>query len=196
MDKRTFLDGLRSALVSLPAAEIDKTIAYYEEMIDDRIEDGMSEEEAVASLETPEKLAERIISEAAPVEKVVRRARQSNVPTVLLVILAIIGLPIWLPLLLLLISLGVGLFALLFGVIIALIGIIFALAIGGIWFMAFSLIHIDVSGMSALLAVGLGLIGIGLGILLFFPVTYLIKALWRGIKALAAKTSALFKGRR
>ena len=69
MDKRTFLDGLRTALVSLPASEIDKTVAYYEEMIDDRIEEGMSEEEAVASMEPIGVLAQMCIRDSRSIDQ-------------------------------------------------------------------------------------------------------------------------------
>ena len=47
MRKTEFLERLRAALNALPEEEAKKTIAYYAEMIDDRIEDGMSEEEAI-----------------------------------------------------------------------------------------------------------------------------------------------------
>ena len=195
MDKRTFLDGLRTALVSLPASEIDKTVAYYEEMIDDRIEDGMSEEEAVASMEPIGVLAQRIINDTPAVNRAVRKAKQSSVPAIIWVLLAILGLPIWLPLLCLACGLIISAFALLFGLIISLIAVVLGLSIGGIVGIVFALCHLGVSGMSAVFAVGLCLIGIGLGILLAFPVAYLIKGIWSGIKALGRKIGSLFTRR-
>ncbi len=195
MDKRTFLDGLRTALVSLPASEIDKTVAYYEEMIDDRIEDGMSEEEAVASMEPIGVLAQRIINDTPAVNRAVRKAKQSSVPAIIWVLLAILGLPIWLPLLCLAFGLIISAFALLFGLIISLIAVVLGLSIGGIVGIVFALCHLGVSGMSAVFAVGLCLIGIGLGILLAFPVAYLIKGIWSGIKALGRKIGSLFTRR-
>ena len=195
MDKRTFLDGLRTALVSLPASEIDKTVAYYEEMIDDRIEDGMSEEEAVASMEPIGVLAQRIINDTPAVNRAVRKAKQSSVPAIIWVLLAILGLPIWLPLLCLAFGLIISAFALLFGLIISLIAVVLGLSIGGIVGIVFALCHLGVSGMSAVFAVGLCLIGIGLGILLAFPVAYLIKGICSGIKALGRKIGSLFTRR-
>ena len=192
MDKRTFLDGLRTALVSLPASEIDKTLAYYEEMIDDRIEDGMSEEEAVASMEPIEELAARIINDTPAVNKAVRKAKQSGVPAVIWILLAILGLPIWLPLLCLAFGLVAGVLGLLFGIIVSLVAVVLGLGIGGIVLMVFAFCYLGVVGMSAVLVIGLGLIGIGLGILLAFPIAYLIKALWQGIKALCRKIGSLF----
>lgn len=50
MQKTEFLDRLRAALADLPAEELEKTLGYYAEMIEDRMEDGMDEEAAVAAM--------------------------------------------------------------------------------------------------------------------------------------------------
>lgn len=50
MQKTEFLDRLRTALADLPAEELEKTLGYYAEMIEDRMEDGMDEEAAVAAM--------------------------------------------------------------------------------------------------------------------------------------------------
>ena len=48
MNKQEFLSALQNALAGLPKKDRQKTLAFYSEMIDDRMEDGMTEEEAVA----------------------------------------------------------------------------------------------------------------------------------------------------
>lgn len=53
MQKTEFLDRLRAALADLPAEELEKTLGYYAEMIEDRMEDGMDEEAAVAAMGDP-----------------------------------------------------------------------------------------------------------------------------------------------
>ena len=58
MNKTEFLDALRHALGKLPSYEVEQSIAFYAEMIDDRIEDGMSEQEAVAALGSVHAIAE------------------------------------------------------------------------------------------------------------------------------------------
>ena len=50
MDKATFLNELRKRLSFLPKEELDKTILYYSEMISDRMDAGMSEEDAVKAV--------------------------------------------------------------------------------------------------------------------------------------------------
>ena len=50
MNKRQFLSRLGRALKGLPEADIKERVAFYAEMIDDRVEEGMSEEEAVLAI--------------------------------------------------------------------------------------------------------------------------------------------------
>ena len=52
MNKQEFLKNLRSSLSNLPQEEIEERIIFYSEMIDDRIEEGLSEEEAVSAVST------------------------------------------------------------------------------------------------------------------------------------------------
>lgn len=63
MKKVEFLVKLREALEALPSEEQIRSVAFYEEVLDDRIEDGMDEEEAVAALGTVEDIARRILEE-------------------------------------------------------------------------------------------------------------------------------------
>ena len=50
MTKSEFLEELKHKLSKLPAYEIKKTVSFYAECIDDRIEEGMTEEAAVSAL--------------------------------------------------------------------------------------------------------------------------------------------------
>lgn len=62
MTKSEFILSLSEALALIPRSERVRVLEYYEEMIDDRIESGMSEEEAVAALGS----IDEILKEAAP----------------------------------------------------------------------------------------------------------------------------------
>lgn len=62
MTKREFLDRLERCLASLDAGERAGMVDFYSEQIDDRIDDGMTEAEAVASLESPEDIAANILA--------------------------------------------------------------------------------------------------------------------------------------
>lgn len=50
MTKSEFLHRLREGLSGLPQSDVDERLMFYSEMIEDRIEEGMSEEEAVAGI--------------------------------------------------------------------------------------------------------------------------------------------------
>lgn len=66
MTRSEYLQALRAALSFLDAAALDTAVNFYDEMIEDRMEDGMSEEAAVASLEAPETIAAKMREEEPP----------------------------------------------------------------------------------------------------------------------------------
>ena len=61
MNKEQFLAVLRARLSRMPQADLERTLQYYREMIDDRIEDGMPEADAVADVGDPAELAAAIL---------------------------------------------------------------------------------------------------------------------------------------
>ena len=66
MTKQEFLTALERALSKLPHAEVQQAIAFYDEAISDRVEDGMSEDDAVASLGDVDEIARQIASGSRP----------------------------------------------------------------------------------------------------------------------------------
>ena len=63
MKKSEFIEALRGRLQGIPREDLEERLAFYEEMIDDRIEDGLSEEEALAAVGSVESVAEAILQE-------------------------------------------------------------------------------------------------------------------------------------
>ena len=74
MNKEQFLAALRAKLTELPQADLERTLQYYREMIDDRIEEGMSEPAAVADVGDPDELAAAILQK--PVKRTAVRERR------------------------------------------------------------------------------------------------------------------------
>ena len=72
MNKRDFLAAMRKGLNGLPENDIDERIAFYGEMIDDRMEEGLSEEEAVSRIGTVEEVIAHIV-EDTPLLKLVKQ---------------------------------------------------------------------------------------------------------------------------
>ena len=67
MDKQRFLKELRHRLKRLKRKERDKYVAYYEEIIADIMENGVSENEAVKRQGSPKEIAEEIMANTNPV---------------------------------------------------------------------------------------------------------------------------------
>lgn len=68
MNKKEFLKGLRKKLKTLKPAEIQKHLNDYEELLSDMMEDGLSEEDAIAEIGTPEQIAGEILDNASTEE--------------------------------------------------------------------------------------------------------------------------------
>lgn len=98
MNKQEYLAQLRAALACLPEGEIEESVAFYTEMIDDRVADGLTEEEAAAQLDDPKAAARAIVADLPVVPRTVVRTKQRN--RALYWTLVILGSPLWLTLLL------------------------------------------------------------------------------------------------
>lgn len=100
MNKDEFLIQLTQKLSNIPPSEIIKIIDYYRETIEDKIEDGMSEELAIKSLGTFEEIIQNIEDELnlsiIVKEKVKNKMSDNSKQKNLLIIIAIIvTLPLW-----------------------------------------------------------------------------------------------------
>jgi uncharacterized membrane protein len=91
MNKAEFLNELAFYLQKMNDTEKNKFIIYYDEMISDYIENGVTEEDAVNKIGTPKKIAEELFDNYDSVK--------INLPStgsrVLNLILTIIGFPLW-----------------------------------------------------------------------------------------------------
>lgn len=62
MNKKQLVEELKKKLCCLSQNDIEKSIDYYCEMIDERMEEGLTEEQAVAAIGTADEIAEQILS--------------------------------------------------------------------------------------------------------------------------------------
>ena len=164
MSKEQFLIELAAALSGLPEDDIEKSLEYYSEMIDDRVEDGLSEEEAVADLGSIEDIKTQILKDI-PITKIIKekvKPKRSFRGWEIAVI--IIGFPLWFPLL---IAAG----AVIFSVYVTLWSVIVAGLLGSLP------IFILGNAAAGMLLIGAGLLCAGLGILWFFLCVAVTKAI-------------------
>ena len=71
MTKHDFLELLEEKLSGLPEKELAERLPFYGEMIDDRMEEGLSEEEAVAAIGNVEDIVSQVL-EDTPINKLVK----------------------------------------------------------------------------------------------------------------------------
>lgn len=74
VNKMQFLRAVREKTVHLPLSEVNRLLEYFNEMIDEAMEEGLSEEEAVDRLGTWEEICAQIVefltSEPQPIEAI------------------------------------------------------------------------------------------------------------------------------
>lgn len=158
MDKKTFLSGLREGLTGLPEADVEDRLSFYSEMIDDRMEEGLSEEEAVANVGTVDEVVSQIISET-PLAKIVKeKVKPSRTLKTWEIVLIVLGFPLWFSLLVAGFAILLALYVVLWALVISLWAIEIALwagAIGGIAAAVMFMVRGDP-------ACGIGMLGAGL----------------------------------
>ena len=193
MNKREFSDALRRELNGYPTEEVERSVSFYEEMIDDRVENGMTEEAAVASLGSVEEIAKKL-REEMPITAIVRSRVQntyekqkkktggSALPWILL---AVVLSPVWIPLAIAVLTVWLGILVAAVAVVAAVfctvVGLLFA---AGVFLVALIMAAGTVGPGGTLFGVGSVLVCIGLSILLFWAAIGIGKALYTGIRAL------------
>lgn len=115
MNKKKFLLRLKRALRGCAPAEIQNRLAFYAEMIDDRMEEGLTEKDAVLEIGAPEKIADEILSEMKAEGKEAKRPLGTGAK-----ILIALGSPVWL-------SLVIAVFAVVFSLAVSALAIVFSL---------------------------------------------------------------------
>lgn len=172
MTKLEFLTALAGRLAMLAGDERQKTLDFYGEMIDDRMEEGMSEEEAVASLEPVEEIAQEILCDQPLPDLLQARAdAASKAPrrrSALQITLIILGFPLWFPLLLAGGIVVLALYLVIWSLIVALYAVVGALGIYALMGLGFGVWQMFLNPASGMFLVGTGVICAGLCIFAVF----------------------------
>ncbi len=186
MNKQAFLAKLRRGLSSLPQSDVEERLAFYCEMIDDRIEEGLLEEEAVLAIGDPDGIIIQIISDTPLAKLVKEKIKPKKKLGAWEITLLILGSPIWLSLLISAFAVIISIYAALWSVIIslwasfaALVGASFGVAVAGIVF------AVCVEPL-----IGIAFIGCGIacaGVSIFF--SYLCKVATKGLVWLTGKAA-------
>ena len=165
MKKQEFLSALAKRLSGLPKQETEERLHFYSEMIDDRMEDGISEEEAVQEVGEADRIAEQILAEAGMLPIPNKGKKPLHVWTIVLLVL---GSPIWFSLLVAAFAIVFSLYVSLWSVIISLWAVFASLIACGICGFAVGVGYaVTGNGISGVAMIAVGCICTGLAIFFF-----------------------------
>lgn len=188
MNKTDFLLDLTEKLSLLPVEELEERWSFYSEIIDDRMDEGLSEEEAVAELGTVDEIADQILKDiplAKLVKEKIRPKRRFQVWEILLLIL---GSPVWLPLLVAAFAVVLSVYIAIWAVDISMWAVFVSVAVGVLAGLAGGvLLSVMYGGLGGITLICAGIVCAGLSIFLFFACREITRGfLWMTKKLLVA----------
>ena len=186
MLKTEFLECLRRGISTMPQEEIEECVTFYGEMIDDRMEEGLSEEIAVMAVGSVDEIVLQILSGRPMItQKEMPKKREKRRMRTWEIVLLAIGSPLWLVLLLAALSVVLALCVSLWAVLLSfwamfasLVGTAFGVTVMG------GLYAVLGNGTIGLAAISAGLVCAGLAIFAFFG----CQAASKGVLWLSKKT--------
>lgn len=198
MTKLKFLLSLNEKLSDLPQTEIEERLRFYSEMIEDRMEEGFSEEEAVMAVGSVEEISAQIKADILPASTAKEKGKPKRRRNTWEIILLVLGCPIWISLLVAVFAVILSLSAALWSVIVSLWAVfisVIACALGsilaGVGFACFG------NSLTGAAMIGAGLVCGGISMLLFFGCNgatkgslFLTKKIVTGIKNCLIKEAA------
>jgi uncharacterized membrane protein len=190
MTKRDFLAKLKIGLSKLPPNDVNERLDFYSEMIDDLMEEGLSEEVAVDRVGSADDVVFQILNETKNVKaETIKSKRKMKTWEIALLI---VGSPVWVSLLIAAFAALCSLYISIWSVIIALwaiFGSFVGVAFGGL--AAGTVFTVCGNAVSGIALIGAGIILAGLSIFLFFG----CKAATEGISLLTKKIASKIKSR-
>ncbi|MBO4390293.1 MAG: DUF1700 domain-containing protein [Lachnospiraceae bacterium] len=180
MNRTEFLDAISAKLNGLSEEDLKKALSFYKEALDDRIEEGMSEEEAISDIGTPDEIAAEIAAEMPLTKLISAKASTARSLKGWEIALLVIGFPLWGPILLTLVIV-------VFSVYLSLWSVVLALGAGAVVVILCSLAMLvasfflipEVTGPSFVAMLGEGFIVLAVGTLLLIPTAL---AFWGMVK--------------
>ena len=193
MSKQEFLAQLRKGLSGLPQDDIEERLTFYSEMIEDRKEEGLSEEEAVSAVGSVNEIVTQVVAET-PFAKIAKERIKSKMRlSVGEIVLLVLGSPIW-------ISLGIAAFAVILSLYISLWAVIISLwavfasfaacSIGGV--LACVVFIVGGNGASGCAMLSACIVCAGLAIFMFYGCKAATKGTWILTKKIAIWTKNCF----
>ncbi len=192
MNKQQFLFALRKGLSQLPPEEIEKQAAYYSELIDDMVEDGMTEYEAVARLGSVEDIYQDILQNMPLPLLVKTRAKPKGGWTTLSIVLIILGFPIWFSLAVTVLAVLLSVYIVIWAVVIVAFAVVLCFAVCTLAAVVLFVRFLFSGAALAVLALGCAFVLAGLAILTWLLSVALAKLVVKGTAAIGRGVKSLF----
>jgi uncharacterized membrane protein len=168
MTKLQFLLALNNKLSGLPQNEVEERLNFYSEMIEDRMEEGMPEEEAVAAVGSVDEIVTQITAEIPLVKIVKEKIKSTRRMKAWEVTLLAVGSPVWMSLLIAAVAVVVSLYVSLWAVVISLWAVFASFVVGVVGALALGIGYSASGNLPAGLAlIGAGCVCAGLAIFVF-----------------------------
>ena len=168
MNKLDFILALHGRLENLPQEDVEDRLRFYMEMIEDRMEEGLSEEDAVAELGTVEEISAQIIADIPLAKLVKERVKPKRRLRAGEILLLVLGCPVWLPLLISAAAVVLSLYISLWAVLISLWAVLVSVTACAVGCVLAGAVLGVVRGPIGAAVIGAGLVCAGLAIFLFF----------------------------
>ena len=194
MSKQAFLTQLREALSGFPQEDIDERLTFYSEMIDDRMEDGMTEEAAVAAIGDVDEIAKSILANTSLPKPEVQPKKASRKHRWWEILLLILGSPIWLSLIIAAAAVVFAVWASMWSVVISLYAVTVALGASSVGCIFGSFFMLETPG-TPLVTLGIALVCAGLAIVFFILSDLAAKGMVRFTKLIIKGIKGMFTGK-
>lgn len=169
MDKQEFLMRLRKGLSGLPQEDIEERLTFYSEMIDDRMEEGLSESDAIREVGSVDTIISQTVADIPLTKLVKEKMTPKKSLKVWEIVLLVLGAPVWLPLLISAIAVIFSFYAVWWSVVISLWAVFASVIACGIAGVASGIgFAMGSNGLTGLAMIGAGMVCAGLGIFLFY----------------------------
>lgn len=196
MNKQEFLTQLRKGLSGLPQEDIEERLTFYSEMIDDRIEEGLSEYEAVSAIGTVDAIITQILADTPLTKLVKEKVKPKRTLKAWEIVLLILGSPIWLSLLIAAFIVILAAYIVVWSVVITLWSIeasFAACSLGGI--VSAAIFAFQGNGLTGFAMLSAGIICTGLSIFMFYGCKAATKGIVLLTKKMALGIKTLFVGK-
>ena len=191
MTKERYMKELEKKFSGLPNKEKEEWLSFYEESIDDRLEEGKSMDEIIIEIGEPDDVLKDVLKEIPLGNLVKERIKPKRKKSALEILFLILGFPLWFPLFItFLVLVLVGYILIWVGVIVG-ISVFISMISAAIWGI-FMMIAGASQGDFQILWIGIILAGFGGSVLTYHLLVLVTKATLKLTKNILLKVKGCF----